>query len=638
MKSTRPSPLVMLNRITLAFGGPPLLADVDLQVERGERICLIGRNGTGKSTLLRLVHGELRPDGGTITRASGLRTALLPQEVPLDMEGSVYDVVASGQGLYASLLQEYHHILLASRRHPKETDSARLEQVRRTLEAGDAWERHQQVQEVISRMDLDEAADSGTLSAGLKRRVYLARALANEPDILLLDEPTNHLDLDAILWMEQFLLRSVRTMLFVTHDRVFLDRLATRIVELDRGMLTSFPGRYEDYLARKQALLEVEARRNAAVDKQLKREEEWLRQGIKARRTRNEGRVRALMELRAEVARRRSLSGSVHLAEHELERSGKRVIEVRGVSFGYGGAPVVRDVSTTILRGDKVGIIGPNGCGKTTLLRILLGDLEPEAGRVKHGENLEVAYFDQLRAQLDPDKTVQQNVAGDGDKVIVGGKVRHVIGYLQDFLFTPEQARAPITRLSGGERNRLLLAKLFTRPANLLVLDEPTNDLDIETLELLEAMLVEFPGTVLIVSHDRAFLNHVVTSVLAFEGGGRVTEVVGGYDDWLRQRPKDAAASGPEKAKHAKPRPRKEAPRKLTFKEQRELELLPDRIEGLEAEKRDLFAAMAEPELYRSAGADVTRLQSRLHALEEEIDAAMARWEELEEVNLQSAK
>lgn len=636
MSHMRPSPLVTLTRVTLAFGGLPLLADVDLQVERGERICLIGRNGTGKSTLLRLIHEELQPDSGTTTRASGLRTALLPQEVPLDMEGSVYDVVASGQGPHAPPLQEYHHLALALRGHPKEVDSARLEQIRQALEAEGAWERHQRVQEVISRMDLDEAAACGTLSAGLKRRVYLARALANDPDILLLDEPTNHMDLDAILWMEQFLLRSVRTMLFVTHDRVFLDRLATRIVELDRGMLTSFSGRYEDYLSRKQTVLEVEANRNAAFDKQLKREEEWLRQGIKARRTRNEGRVRALMEMRGEVARRRSLSGSVRLAQNEAERSGKLVVEARGVSFGYGGAPVVRDVSTTILRGDKVGIIGPNGCGKTTLLRILVGDLEPEAGRVRQGVNLDVAYFDQLRAQLDPHKTVQQNVAGDSDKVIVGGKVRHVIGYLQDFLFTPEQARAPITRLSGGERNRLLLAKLFTRPANLLVLDEPTNDLDIETLELLEAMLVEFPGTVLIVSHDRAFLNHVVTSVLAFEGGGRVSEYVGGYDDWMRQRPQDGAASGPEKGKHPKPRPRKEGPRKLTFKEQRELELLPDHIEGLEAERRDLFATMADPELYRSAGTEVTRLQSRLHALEEEIEAAMARWEELEEVHLQS--
>ena len=580
--------LVTLKDISLGFGGPLLFDRAEMQIERGERICLIGRNGTGKSTLLKILNGDLRPDGGTVTVAPGLKTSLLTQEVPLGLKGRVYDVVSSGQP-------------------------------------------HQKIQTILSRMGLDGDAECGVLSAGLRRRIYLARALVSDPDILLLDEPTNHLDIEAILWMEEFLLRTVKTMVFITHDRAFLDRLATRIVEIDRGRLTSFAGRYEDYLNRKQELLEVEESQAQGFDKVLKREEAWLRQGVKARRTRNEGRVRALLAMRADVARRRTRSGNVRLVQQDAERSGRLVMEAKDIAFAYDGHPVLEGFSTTIMRGDKVGIIGPNGCGKTTLLRILLKEIEPTKGAVKHGVRLQVAYFDQLRAQLDEGRTLRENVA-EGDTVMVDGKPRHIIGYLQDFLFTPEQARAPITALSGGERNRLLFARLFAKPSNVLILDEPTNDLDVETLELLEAMLLDYTGTVLMVSHDRAFLNNVATSTLVFEGPGRVAEYVGGYDDWLRQRPsEEAVPSAPPLKKGKAPRV-SSGPRRLTFKEQRELENLPIAIETLEEEKRALFAVMSDPLLYRKAGAEVVRLQTRLDELEQELAAAYARWEILEEL------
>jgi ATP-binding cassette subfamily F protein uup len=585
--------LVTFKDVTMSFGVPALLDTADWQIERGERICLIGRNGTGKTTLLRLIHGELSPDSGVITKAQGLKTALLPQEVPLDLDGTVYDIVSSGQS-------------------------------------------HQQVQMAISRMNLDETAACSTLSAGLKRRVLLARALVSEPDILMLDEPTNHLDIDAIVWMEQFLLRSGKTLIFVTHDRAFLNRIATRIVELDRGVLTSFAGNYDDYLTRKQELLESEASRNAEFDKHLEREETWIRQGIKARRTRNEGRVRALMKMRAEVEQRRTRSGNLRLMVQEAERSGRLVIEARNLSVSYDNLPLITDFSSTVMRGDKIGVIGPNGCGKTTLLRILLGEIEPDRGSVRHGTRLQIAYFDQLRAQLDESKTLQENVTDEGDMVTVNGRQRHVIGYLQDFLFSPAQARAPITSLSGGERNRLLLARLFTRPSNVLVLDEPTNDLDGESLELLEAMLIEYAGTVLLVSHDRTFLNNVATSTMVFEESGRVEEYVGGYDDWLRQRPPPEESTPDPKPKKGRTRGVPTGPRKLTFKEQRERDELPDFIEDLEARKQGLFAAMADPELYKTAGTEVSRLQARLNKLERELETAYARWELLEELALKA--
>jgi ATP-binding cassette subfamily F protein uup len=581
--------LVTLKDVTISFGGPALLDMANWQIDQGERICLIGRNGTGKTTLLRLIHGELTPDSGMITKTRGLKTALLPQEVPFDLDGTVYDIVSSGQP-------------------------------------------HQQVQTAISRVGLDETAVCGTLSAGLKRRVLLARALVSEPDILMLDEPTNHLDIDAIIWMEQFLLRSGKTTIFVTHDRAFLNRVCTRIVELDRGILTSFAGNYDDYLTRKQELLENEASRNAEFDKHLDREEIWIRQGIKARRTRNEGRVRALMKMRAEVEQRRARSGTLRLLVQEAERSGRLVIEAKDLAMTYDDQPLITDFSTTVMRGDKIGVIGPNGCGKTTLLRILLGEIEPERGSVRYGTRLQVAYFDQLRVQLDERKTLQENVTDEGDMVTVNGKQRHVIGYLQDFLFSPAQARAPITSLSGGERNRLLLARLFTRPSNVLVLDEPTNDLDGESLELLESMLMEYTGTVLLVSHDRTFINNVATSTLVFEGSGRVEEYVGGYDDWLRQRPRPEEFLSEPKPKKEKPRGVSTGPRKLTFKEQREREELPDRIEGLEIQKQDLFTALADPELYRNSGTEVAQLKARLEDLERELAAAYTRWELLEDL------
>ncbi len=629
--------LVTLKGVNLAFGGPLLLEGADLQIEKGERICLIGRNGTGKSSLLKLIHRELSPDSGTVTGEPGLKTALLPQEVPLELEGSVYDVVASGHAENASLLGEYHRLsrTLGDRDDKEALD--RLNEIQHALEAAGAWQLHQQVRTVISRMGLEEPASFSELSAGLKRRVYLARALVSDPDLLLLDEPTNHLDIDAIVWMEGFLLRFAKTMLFVTHDRAFLKRLATRIVELDRARLVSFPGDYEGYLDRKEGMLENEAAQNARFDDRVKREEAWLKKGLRARRTRNEGRVRALMEMRAEVERRRQRSGNVRLLLQEAEKSGKLVLVAKDITFVYDGEPIIEGFSATIMRGEKVGIIGPNGCGKTTLLQILLGEVEPDTGSVRKGARLEVAYFDQLRAQLDDGQTLQQNVSGGGDTVFVNGKPRNVMGYLQDFLFSPAQIRAPITGLSGGERNRLLLAKLFARPSNVLVLDEPTNDLDPETLELLEAMLIEYAGTVLMVSHDRAFLNNVASSTLVFEGRGRVREYVGGYDDWLRQRPAEAesskAAPSPKKARQ---RTAPTRPRKLTFKERRELEGMPDAIDKLEAEKQTLFETLSDPDLYRSAGAEVAEYKARLEELEQELAEAYARWELLEDLALEA--
>jgi len=623
--------LITLKDVQISFGGPVILDRVELQIERGERICLIGRNGTGKSTLLKVINGELLPDSGDIMVAQRLKTALLPQEVPLELAGSVYDCVASGNPQAASLLSEYHHLSLALHQSYDESGWQRLHQVQQALETGGVWQLHRQVRTIISQMGLDETALCGVMSAGLRRRVYLARALVGDPDILLLDEPTNHLDIDAILWMEQFLLRSGKTMIFVTHDRSFVDRLATRIVEIDRGAMTSFPGTYAAYLRRKEELLDNETARNTGFDKQLKREEDWLRQGVKARRTRNEGRVRALLAMRAEVARRRARSGNVRLVQQEAERSGRLVIEVRDVHFSYNAHPLIDDFSTTVLRGDKVGVIGPNGCGKTTLLRLLLGEIPPEKGSVRHGVNLQIAWFDQLREQLDDAKTLQENVAGDGDAIMVNGKPRYIMAYLQDFLFSPEQARAPITTLSGGERNRLLLAKLFTQPSNVLVLDEPTNDLDGETLELLEEMLIDYTGTLFIVSHDRTFLNHVATSTLVFEGSGQVTEYVGGYDDWVQQRPKEHPPEPPPPLpKKKKSRSEKNGIRKLTFKERREIDELPAAIEALEAKRTVLFVAMADPIQYKTAGQEIAGLQARLDQLERELESAYARWEQLE--------
>jgi ATP-binding cassette subfamily F protein uup len=617
-----------LRDVCLAFGAAPLLDRVSLQVEAGERICLLGRNGAGKSSLLRLLAGEIPPDSGIIDRRQGLRAATLPQDVPREMAGSVFEVVAGGLGAAGDGLCRYHEL---SRQLAESGDQGLLPDLlaaQKTLEDGGGWELQQRTEQIVDRLKLPADAPMASLSGGVKRRVLLARALVADPDLLLLDEPTNHLEIESIAWLEDFLRRSRTALVFVTHDRAFLRTLATRIVEIDRGRVFDFACDYDTFLVRKEELLHAEAQEWARFDKKLAQEEVWIRQGIKARRTRNEGRVRALKAMREERRQRRERSGTAKLQLLEAERSGKLVAELTDVSFAYGEKPIVRDLSTTILRGDRVGIIGPNGAGKTTLLKLLLGELAPQQGTVRLGSNLQVLYFDQLREQLDPDRTVQQNLSGDQDTIMIGGQPRHVIGYLQDFLFTPERARTPVRILSGGERSRLLLARLFAREANVLVLDEPTNDLDLETLDLLEELLADFGGTVFLVSHDRDFLNRIVSGTLVFAGEGRVEEYVGGYDDWLRQRPQPTAAV--PVAKTVREKPAKERPRKLTFKERQELAELPQRIEALETEQAQLHAQSADPAFYRAGGEQVAALRERLGALEADLEAAYARWAELD--------
>ena len=528
--------LIWINEVSVSFGGPRLLDGATLQIEAGERIGLLGRNGSGKSTLMKLLMGDITPDTGEIIRSGEIRIAMLPQDVPDDLPGTIYEVVASGGREHLELLREYHDLTLQMSRSGDDGLLKKLERVQHRLETSGAWLYHQRVEMVIARTDLDENAEFRILSAGMKRRVFLAKALVNDPDLLLLDEPTNHLDINAILWLEDFLLKFEKTLMLVTHDRAFLQRLATRIVEIDRGRLMSFPCDYGTYLERRQGLLEAQEKQWQEFDKKLAREETWVRQGIKARRTRNEGRVRALVQMRRERAHRQEQTGNVRLTIQEAERSGRFVVEAEKIHFAFGDHKIVEGFSTAIIRGDKVGIIGPNGSGKTTLLKLLLGELEPQRGRIRLGNGIRIAYFDQLRAQLDEKGTLKDNIADGNDMVIVGGVSRHVAGYLQDFLFPPDQILSPVSSLSGGERNRLLLAKLFIVPSNVLVLDEPTNDLDTETLELLEDRLLEYSGTILMVSHDRAFLNNVVSSTIVFEGKGLLQEYVGGYDDWLRQR------------------------------------------------------------------------------------------------------
>ena len=625
--------LVSLQGVNVSFGGPLLLEGIDLSIDRGERVCLVGRNGTGKSTVMRLITGEVKPDGGKIVFQQNVRITLLTQEVPQKFMGSVFDVVSGAFGEQGKLLAQYHRVSASLTHGHSEKLMAELEDVQHKFEAAGGWHMQQRVEEILTRLKLPEDADFSELSGGLKRRVLLAKALASEPDLLLLDEPTNHLDIDAIGWLEEFLLTFGGTLLFVTHDRALLQKLATRIVDLDRGRLTSWPGNYQTYLDIKQATLDAETAQNAKFDKKLAAEEAWIRQGVKARRTRNEGRVRALKELRAIRSQRRESTGAARMQMQEAERTGKLVIEATSVSHSYGRHTIIRDFSTTIIRGDKIGIIGPNGSGKTTLLKILLKELNPQKGNVKHGTNLAVAYLDQHRAQLDDEKSVQDNVAYGSDYVTVNGNRRHVIGYLQDFLFAPARARSPVKVLSGGERNRLLLAKIFTQPSNVLVLDEPTNDLDLETLDLLEELLMDYPGTVLLVSHDRAFINNVVTSTLVLEGEGRVNEYVGGYDDWLRQsrRKSEVPVVAVKTDGHkAMPNLQKEKPRKLTFKEQKELDALPKRIEGLDAEQLQIMAAMADPAFYRDSGNKVAETKARLDSIEKELSEVYKRWEDLE--------
>ncbi len=645
-------PLASLDSVSLAFGHLPLLDHVDFQIDRGERVSVIGRNGTGKSTLLRILSGEQLPDTGSVWRAPNLRVARLDQDVPLSAARSVFDVVADGLGDLSALVADYHH---AAMRLAEASTPALLETLGRLqheLEEKDGWRVEERVDLVLSRLSLPADTMVDTLSGGWRRRVLLARALVAEPDILFLDEPTNHLDLDAILWLETFLSEYPGSVVFVTHDRAFLQRVATRIVEIDRGRLTSWPGDYATFLRKKEEWLTNESIRQDKFDKRLAEEEVWLRQGIKARRTRNEGRVRALIAMREERAARRSQPGAVRLQIDRGQSSGQLVFELKGVSKAFGSKVVVRDFSTRILRGDRIGLIGPNGAGKTTLLRLILGSIAPDngddGGEVRRGANVEVAYYDQQREQLDPDRTVFDTVGEGNDTVTVNGRSRHVNAYLDDFLFPPERARSPVRALSGGERNRLLLARLLTRPANVLVLDEPTNDLDLETLELLEAQLVEWSGTLLLVSHDRAFLDNVITATFVFEGNGRVQEYVGGYEDWLRQRnaarssgvvSRRAADSGAASRTPAtRPAVRNsldigsppEVVRKLSYRETIELQALPARIDALETEQRTLGEAVAAPDFYREPAATIAATLERVGAVERELSDLYARWDTLD--------
>ncbi|MBA55982.1 MAG: ABC transporter ATP-binding protein [Pseudomonadales bacterium] len=625
--------LLRLRDIHLAFGGPELLSGANLNLEKGERVCLVGRNGTGKSTLLKIVSGLIKPDDGSIEMSTGTRIAWLEQEVPRGTTGSVYDVVASGLGKVGQLIQQYHH-LTEEMANGSESAFSRLESVQKALEAEDGWALQQRVDTTLSKLSLDGEAPFEAQSGGVKRRVLLARALVQEPDILLLDEPTNHLDIESIAWLEEFLLNYKNCVLFITHDRAFLSKLATRIVDLDRGQLTSWPGNYNTYLQRKAEALEAEAAEWERFDKKLAQEEVWIRQGIKARRTRNEGRVRALQAMRKERAQRRERQGTLNATIQQAEVSGKKVIEAKHISVSFAGRPIIQDFSTLILREDRIGIIGPNGVGKSTLIQTLLGKLKPDIGTVELGTNVEIAYFDQLRAQLDEELSVRENVGQGSDTITVNGQNKHIMGYLQDFLFSPERAHTPVRALSGGERNRLLLAKLFTQPSNLLVLDEPTNDLDIETLELLEELVDQYQGTILLVSHDRAFLNNIVTSTIVFEGDGRLAEYVGGYDDWLRQRPQEKSSQSERKAPETKPvtteKLKNKPANKLSYKDQRELESLPLTIEKLEQDLEAAQQNLADPALYQAAPEKIAEVKQAAEKLELELETAFERWEQLE--------
>ncbi len=626
-------PLLSFDNLSIAFGAEKLLDNASFQLDAGERVCLIGRNGAGKTTLLRLLAGEIHADGGEIWRQPGLRIATLAQELPADTAASVFDVVAGGLEGLGELIAEYHDAALRLAHDHAPEPMRRMERLQHELEARDGWRWQQRVETVISRLQLPADTPLAELSGGWRRRVLLGRALVRDPDVLLLDEPTNHLDLETIQWLENELLEFRGGLLFVTHDRALLQRLATRLLELDRGVLTSWPGDYAAFVEKKAALLEIEARHNAKFDKNLAQEEVWIRQGIEARRTRNEGRVRALYALREERRQRREQQGKASFAMGQAELSGKLVIEAKNVRYSWQSEPLIRDFSTRMMRGDRIGLIGPNGSGKTTLLNLLLGRLSPDAGEVRHGTKLEIAYFDQLREHLDPEQTVLDSVAGGRETVEINGQRRHIIGYLGDFLFTPQRVRSPVKSLSGGERNRLLLARLFTQPANLLVMDEPTNDLDLETLELLEELLLEYSGTLLLVSHDRTFLDNVVTSCIVFESDGAIREYVGGYSDWLRQR----AVSEPAPAAKPKPAPipsskasKPATAGKLSYNERRELEQLPARIEELEQRQQALHALTADPAFYKQDAAEVARQLEALKRLEAELETSYGRWEALE--------
>ena len=621
-------PLITLQDIFLSYGQPPLIDHLNLVVEPNERVCLIGRNGAGKSTLLKILTGQIVPDEGSIKRSSGVTVAQLEQSVPHDAQGTVFDVIAQGLGAEGELIKTFHHLIQQLNDDPSPKVMNDYEECQAELERVNGWDINQRVESIITKMDLNPDVDIASLSGGYKRRVLLARARVCNPDLLLLDEPTNHLDIEAIQWVEQFLLKWEGSLLFISHDRRFMDNLANRFIEIDRGKLQDYNCDYSTYLVRKEENLEIEERQNALFDKRLSQEEVWIRQGIKARRTRNEGRVRALESMRSEYADRRKQLGTARMDIHQAEKSGKIVAEATDVTFAFGdGTAVVKNFSTLIQRGDKVGFIGRNGVGKTTLIKLLLGELTAQQGTIKTGTNLNIAYFDQYRSALDEDKTVQDNVSGGRDMLEIAGKSRHVISYLQDFLFAPERCRQPVKALSGGERNRLLLAKLFTQPSNVLVLDEPTNDLDIDTLDLLEELLINYKGTVILVSHDRAFLNNVVTSTLVFDGSGTIEQYVGGYDDWLRQRKTE------QTAKVAAPKvPSKSSTPsiKLSYKDQRELDGLPAEIEGLEISISEISGQISEPGFYQTDRAAIEVVEGQLANAQKQLAESYARWELLE--------
>jgi len=625
-------PLLCLRDIAVNVGFPLLLDGVKLTIEPGERIALIGRNGAGKSTLLKIIQGQITPDRGSIEYERNCSVATLPQEVPQGLTGSVYEVVAAGLGEVGAALSDYQRLSM----HPDLNDAMleKLHDLQHTIEMHHGWNIQRHIDMVLSHLDLNGSLDFAHCSGGLKRRVLLARALVQNPSLLLLDEPTNHLDIESIEWLENTLVQHKGALLFVTHDRAFLQKVATRIIEIDRGQLTSWPGDYQTYLIGKQADLDAQEKAWSEFDKKLAQEEVWIRQGIKARRTRNEGRVRALEQLRLVRKQRQQRQGQVQLKINTGALSGKQVLTAEHVSYAFEHKTIVKDFSTTLLRGDKVGIIGPNGSGKTTLLRLLLGEIKPQSGHIEQGTQWQVAYFDQQRALLDEEKNVVDNLAIGVDHVTINGKSQHVMSYLQDFLFAPQRCRVLVKQLSGGERNRLLLARLFLQPANLLVMDEPTNDLDAETLELLEERLIEYEGTLLIISHDRAFLNHVVTSTLVFEGEGLVNEYAGGYDDWLAQRKNKGSDVAQVKEKASIDPSSKKSNvdnKKLSYKDQRELEQLPAKIEAAEQEQKTLENMASDPDFYSQAAEQVRGTLERLTILASELEILYARWTELEE-------
>ena len=627
-------PIITLTDVSLAFGHHQLLSHVDLQISNGDRICLVGRNGVGKSTLFRVISGVLEPDDGEVWNKEALRVSLLEQEVPADLDGTIYELVASGLDKLGTLLSQYHRVTTTT--DSTKSTLSHMAGLQRRIEAMDGWNIEQKILSVCSRLSLDVDRDIQNCSGGIKRKVMLAKTLVSAPDVLLLDEPTNHMDISTIGWLEEFLSSFHGALLFITHDRTLVRNLTNKIVELDRGKITTFNSDFDSYLVKKELMSDIESRKNARQDKELSEEEAWIRKGIKARRTRNEGRVRKLQELRQQRAQRVDVPGKVKMSLPTSELSGKRVIDLQHVSFQYDENYIIRDLSTSILRGDRVGIIGPNGSGKSTLLKIILGELKPTQGWVVRGTKLQLAYFDQQRSQLQLEKTVRENISSGHDYVSVKGRSRHVVGYLKDFLFPVKRIDTPVKALSGGERNRLLLAKLFTQSANMMVLDEPTNDLDVDTLELLEDLLVDYEGTLLLVSHDRTFIDNVVTSTLVFEGHGVVSEYIGGYDDWLRRSTGYPFSKPVQIERKTKPKAKRKAAsenKKLSYKEKRELEALPDRIETLEREQEELQRQVNQRDFYKQDKLAITSTIAKVEAIRKQLEQAYQRWEQLDSGN-----